>query len=144
MHQNPTDQYRQAQLESSAHTYNPHQLIQLLFEGALERIAKAKGHLERKETVDKCEQTSKAIDIIIGLQASLKRPEGGEIADNLHELYRYMLEQLTLANGINDPEKYDEVTRLLKIIKEGWDGIEEEAEAIFESSSQNPNDPRWQ
>ena len=142
MPQNPADQYRQAHLASTVDSYNPHQLIQLLFEGALERIAKAKGHLQRKETAEKCEQTGRAIDIIIGLQASLKRPEGGEIADNLYELYRYMLEQLTLANSINDSEKYDEVTRLLKIIKEGWDGIEEEAKAIFESSSQNANEPR--
>ena len=133
----PIDQYRKTQAESAAESYNPHQLIQLLFDGALERIATAKGHLQREEISEKCEQVTKAINIIIGLQTSLKRPEGGEIADNLHELYRYMIEQLTLANADNSSDKLDEVADLLKTIKEGWDGIEEEAKAIFSQQDQS-------
>jgi flagellar protein FliS len=129
----PIDQYRQAAAESAANSYNPHQLIQMLFDGALERIATAKGHQQRNEIAAKCEQTNKAIDIIIGLQASLKRPEGGEIADNLYDLYRYMIEQLTLANN-GQIDKYNEVSDLLKTIKEGWDGIEEQAREIYKSA----------
>jgi flagellar protein FliS len=49
--------------------------------------------------------------------------QGGEVAQNLRNLYRYMLNRLTQANVLNDPEIVAEAIRLLATIKGGWDQI---------------------
>ena len=99
----------------------------MLMEGALTKIATAKGHMERGEIRQKGEQVGCAISILEGLKASLDHDKGGEIARNLEDLYIYMERRLIEANRINDPAALDEVADLLKEIKEAWDAIAEHA-----------------
>jgi flagellar protein FliS len=105
---------------------SPHRLIQMLFEGALERIAQAKGAMQQKQISRKGELIGKAINIVGGLQGSLNDREGGELAANLEGLYDYIIRRLTQANYENNPEILDECGRLLAELKLGWDGIAEE------------------
>jgi flagellar protein FliS len=58
-----------------------------------------------------------------GLQASLDYDSGGEIAENLGNLYDYMSRRLVVANLRNDGSILDEVASLIVEIKMGWDGI---------------------
>ena len=124
-------QYNKVGTQSGVEHANPHQLIQMLMAGALEKISIAKGHMERGNVAEKGRHISWAITIIGGLQASLDMEKGGEIAENLNHLYHYMSSQLLQANLQNQPELLNEVTMLMKNIKAGWDGIGQEAQAIF-------------
>ena len=118
------DKYRQA--DSSEVMYaTPHRLVQMLMEGALGKIAAARGGIERNEIEIKNAQIKWAISIIDGLQASLNMEVGGEIAANLDSLYTYMISRLGAANSQNSVEILDEVTSLLKEIKEAWDVMPE-------------------
>ncbi len=101
---------------------SPHRLIQMLFEGCLQRIAIAKGAIQRKEIALKGESISKAIGILGGLRSSLDLSQG-EIATNLDRLYDYMERRLVDANLKNDISILDEVTGLLKEVKSAWDAI---------------------
>lgn len=123
---NSLKQYQSTSTEAGVVGASPHRLIQMLFEGALEKIAKAKGFMQRNEIEQKGANISWAIKIIGGLQSSLNMEAGGELAVNLDNLYEYMAFKLVEANAENSIEKLDEVTKLLSNIKEGWDGIEEE------------------
>lgn len=120
--------YRQTHSQSSVAEADPHRLIQMLLAGALERLATAKGHIQRKEFLKKGQVIGRAIQIIGALQSSLNMDEGGEIAFNLFRLYDYMLRKLAEANAENSAEKVEEVINLIKEIKEGWDGIRSEFE----------------
>jgi len=60
------------------------------------------------------------------LDATLDMEKGGQIAQNLHNLYLYMLGRLTTANATNDAQIVSEVSELVRKIKSGWDGIVEE------------------
>lgn len=122
--------YRNISSQSGVENASPHRLIQMLFDGALDRIYKAQGHMERGEISDKGEAISSAISIIGGLQGSLNKEDGGDIADNLDRLYSYMIERLVDANQSNNIEHLSEVSKLLLDIKAGWDGIKEEAEQL--------------
>ena len=102
---------------------SPHRLIQMLFEGALERIAQAKGAMIQHQIARKGELIGKAINIVGGLQGSLNDKEGGELAANLDGLYDYIIRRLTRANLDNDPAILDECGRLLGELKSGWDSI---------------------
>lgn len=123
-------QYQSTSTQSGIFDASPHRLIQMLMEGALEKIAKAKGFMLRKEIEKKGQHISWAIKIIGGLQSSLNKDVGGDLTDNLDNLYDYMCQKLLEANSENSIEKLDEVTGLLATVKEGWDGIEDEVKQM--------------
>jgi flagellar protein FliS len=103
----------------------PHRLVQMLMEGALDRIAAAKGDIERKDIEARSGQITWAISIVDGLRASLNLEVGGEIAANLDRLYEYMIRRLGEANAHNDIVPLDEVASLLKELKGAWDAMPE-------------------
>jgi flagellar protein FliS len=102
---------------------DPYRLVQLMLANVAERLAAARGHMERGEIARKGEQVSKAIAVVNALDSSLNFERGGEIAANLHSLYQYMVIRLVKANTDNDVGGLDEVAGLLRNIKDGWDGI---------------------
>ena len=120
---NALSQYSENAVHTGIESASPHRLIQMLMEGALGKIAAAKGHMERGEIPAKGEQIGCAIAILEGLKASLDKEKGGEIAQNLEELYIYMERRLIEANRGNDASLLDEVSDLLRQIKEAWDAI---------------------
>jgi flagellar protein FliS len=115
--------YSSVKVHSGVETASPHRLIQMLFEGALERIAQAKGAMLQNQIARKGELIGKAVAIVGGLQGSLNDKEGGNLATNLDELYDYIIRRLTRANFENNTEYLDECGRLLGEIKTAWDAI---------------------
>ncbi|MCH8551265.1 MAG: flagellar export chaperone FliS [Natronospirillum sp.] len=126
MYSRAAKQYQSVSTQTSVMDADPHRLIQLLIDGSLDRMAAAKGHIERNEIEQRNKMLNSAIKIISGLQESLNM-DAGEIALNLERLYDYMTRRLFEANLKNDPEIVDEVMRLMTEIKTAWDGIREEA-----------------
>ena len=118
--------YGRSAIESEVNYASPYRIIQMLMEGALARLATAKGCIARNETAEKGRQIAWCIRIIEGLRASLDSEQGGEVAGNLDALYDYINRRLLNANINNDIEIIDEVTHLIEEIKEGWDGIPSE------------------
>ncbi|MBB1126598.1 flagellar export chaperone FliS [Thiospirillum jenense] len=117
------EQYRQQGILSEVAVASPYRLIQMLYEGALERIAVARGAMQAGNIAKKGEQIGKAIDIVESLRAALDHDIGGELSGQLDALYEYMAFRLLQANLHNEIEALDEVTRLLREIKAGWDAI---------------------
>jgi len=118
-------QYRQLGLETQVNNASPHRLIQLLMEGALERLNGAKSAMERGDAATKGALIGKAMGIISGLRSSLDMSvEGSDLPERLDNLYDYMGRRLLEASAFNKAEMVGEVIDLLKTIKSGWDGIE--------------------
>lgn len=118
-------QYQQVSVHSGIMDASPHRLVQMLMEGMLEKVALAKGNMANNNIASKGENISKAIAIVGGLQSSLNIDAGGELAENLGNLYDYMTNRLIMANLHNDESILDEVAGLMVEIKIGWDGIPE-------------------
>ena len=117
------NQYRQINTQSAIEQASPHRLVQMLMEGAIQRLAEAKGALARRSVAEKGEAIGKAISIIGGLRDSLKHEVQGDLPSKLDGLYVYMTQRLMKANLYNDAQGVDEVLRLMKTLKEGWDAI---------------------
>jgi len=113
-------QYRVTDAYGAAASGDRLQLILRMMQGALDRIATARGHLQREEMAEKGEQIGRAIGLIDGLRACLDMERGAEIAANLEALYQYMLSRLMEAGMKNDDEALVEVAGLLTEIKSGW------------------------
>ena len=121
---NPRAAYGKAGVEMSVETADPHQLVLMLFDGAMLSIAAASVHMRHNEAHEialKGEAISKAINIICnGLKASLDMDSGGELAVKLAALYDYMCARLLHANVHNQPAALDEVSHLLAELKSAW------------------------
>lgn len=116
--------YAKVGVESGVAGADSHKLISLLFEGALQAIANAKNGMIRKDMPAKGASIAKALAIIDeGLNASLDKNTGGELAHNLSSLYDYMVARLIFANLKNDWDALEEVTLLLTDLKSAWDSI---------------------
>lgn len=126
---NALDQYSRNAVQTGVESASPHRLIQMLMEGALGKIAAAKGNMERGNIQAKGDQIGSAIAILDGLKSSLDKEKGGEIAQNLDDLYVYMERRLIEAHSHNDTAILDEVSDLLRQIKEAWDAIGDQAAA---------------
>jgi flagellar secretion chaperone FliS len=119
------NQYKQVGVHSAVMDATPHRLVQMLMEGVLEKVALAKGNIARNEVAKKGENISKAITIIGGLQASLNKEAGGELSENLSNLYDYIARRLVMANIRSDQQILDEIANLISEVKAGWDAIPE-------------------
>ncbi len=116
--------YNKVGLESGITAADPHKLISMLYQGALLAIANAKNGILRRDIAAKGKAISHAILIIdSGLNASLNKEVGGDLALNLAALYDYMSQRLLVANLNNDMEALDEVARLLSDLKGAWETI---------------------
>jgi flagellar protein FliS len=123
-------QYKQVGTHLGADGADPHQLIVMLFDGALERIAIAKGAIERENIEEKGQKIGRAIAIIDGLKASLDKDQGGSIAENLDDLYNYMQRRLFEANLNNDLGILNEVADLLIEVRSAWVAIPQDAHLV--------------
>jgi len=127
--QNPLGHYSTVNAYGAAEADNNLDLILSMMRGAQDRIASARGHMERKEAQKKGEQLGKAIALIDGLRGSLNIEAGGEIAANLDALYDYMGRRLAEANARNDVELLNEVSALLSEIRDAWEQVMRQAAA---------------
>lgn len=119
--------YAAVQVQASVAEATPYRLTALLFDGALERIARAKGHLLRGELAAKGQQISAAIAIVGELAGSLREDVAPELVERLAALYDYILRRLLEANANNRAELLDEAGRLLGTLADAWRAIDPDA-----------------
>lgn len=115
--------YQSAAAHGGVAASDPHRLIVMLLDGAVERVVTARGCMQRNETSEKARLINRAVSIIGELRNSLDLRNGGQIAANLAELYDYMCRRLLLANTDNKVEMLDEVSALLHEIRSAWNAI---------------------
>lgn len=120
----PAQAYRQIEVETGLQTADPHRLIVLLYDGAIGAIAQAKSALATRDTAAKGKAVTKAIQIVDeGLKAAVDARAGGEVAQNLRDLYDYMTRRLVEGNLANDARAFDEVSGLLADLRDTWQAI---------------------
>ena len=102
---------------------DPHRLVLLLLDGAIDRLSIAKGQIAQGRIAQKAETISRAMAIVDSLNAHLDLDKGGEVALNLRGLYDYATRRLLEANLHSDVGALDEVAALLHEIRAGWQAI---------------------
>ncbi|BAS28791.1 flagellar export chaperone FliS [Limnochorda pilosa] len=108
--------YRRTQIETAP----PEQLILMLYDGAIRFGRSARRAIEVGDRQKAHHDLTRAQDVISELIGSLDMAAGGEIAANLHELYRYLYQRLVQANVGKKVEPIDEVIHLVSELREGW------------------------
>ena len=113
--------YRSTSVHSGVAASDPHRLIVMLMDGALERLATARGLMKNGAgSAEKAQLLHRAVAIIDELRNSLNLKAGGDISRNLDSLYDYMCMRIMQANASNNAEWLDEVSRLLGEVRAAW------------------------
>ena len=115
--------YKKVSIDSQLTAASPHKIVQMLMAGAIERLIQGKAAMQQGNIPVKGERLGKALDIIISLRSCLSMSDGAEIAENLDQLYEFMITQITAANHKNDPQPLDDVIDIIREIKSAWDQI---------------------
>jgi flagellar protein FliS len=136
--------YAKVGLETGVSAASPHNLIVMLFDGALIAVNTAMQHMKSRNIPAKGKAISQAIMIIdSGLRASLNKEAGGAIAQNLDALYEYMSRRLVIANLNNEPEILEEVLGLIRDLKTAWEAIGVDARQKAPAAVQPPKMPAY-
>ncbi|MFT5082224.1 MAG: flagellar protein FliS [Lentisphaeria bacterium] len=117
------DSYAKVQYNANIGVATPHQLIQMLYDGAIQRISQAKGAMQYKQIELKGKKINEAILIVGGLRENLNREEGGDITANLDALYVYIQRTLAKSHINNDKILLDECSSLLGELGLAWKQI---------------------
>ncbi|EEZ82518.1 LafC [Vibrio alginolyticus 40B] len=114
------DSYQQVDLDAQAAAANPHQLVIMLIDGLLDEVERIRGHLAANRLAEKGNGINKCMNILIGLTSALDDENGGEIAENLRQLYDFCQVELYYASVQNDANRLVNVERVMGNIREGW------------------------
>lgn len=117
--------YARLGVETQAMSASPHQLICMLFDGAITAIGMARHHIAEGDVAAKGRAISKAVGIVAnGLKASLDAKAAGaagaDLVANLSALYDYVIRRLLQANLRDDLSALDEARSLLESVASAW------------------------
>lgn len=112
-------------------------LVQLLYRSAVEAIDKARGHLRANEIQLRSREITKAQEIVNELAQSLDHSAGGDISQNLAELYDYVQRLLMDGNFNQSEAPLAEAQSLMQVLLDGW----EQAAATVDPTHVVPTDP---
>lgn len=112
--------YSDIKVNAAVASATPHQLIQMLYDGLLERIAQMKGAVEQKNIELKNTKVNQAISILFGLREALDKDSAKDISNGLDNIYDYVQRRLWQAHMKNDPAILDECAKLIEEISSAW------------------------
>ena len=119
--------YTAVSLDSQIAGATPHQLIVLLYDGAINAMRRAEIYFQSGNIARRGEMISRAINIIDnGLRAGLDHEKGGQIAAELESLYEYISRTLLEANLNKSGENLPHLISLMTEMQETWQAINPE------------------
>ena len=117
----PIDQYRHVGTVTAVSQASPHQLVMLLFDGAIAAVLQARHAIATGDLDTKRTTITKAMRIIDeGLKASLESHGDPTLSANLGALYEHMVARLFQANLKGADAPLEEVARLLGDLRATW------------------------
>ncbi len=108
---------------TGAATANNVELIMMLFDGLIESLSLARGHIQHGTIEHKSKALQRASRIVLGLQNALDVEKGGDLANNLSDLYTYVVRRLIDINAYNDLQALDEVSSMMVEIRNAWQQV---------------------
>ncbi|MDD6318074.1 MAG: flagellar export chaperone FliS [Succinatimonas hippei] len=117
------DAYRKNSLRAELSVADPYTITKMLYQGAFERLAQAKGAIEHGDMEGKAAKLSSATTIIKSLKNTLDFKRNPVLAQRLFDLYTYMLDRIADASIEASSAPLDAALRVLLPIKDAWDSI---------------------
>lgn len=118
---NPYSQYQKTQVVTASRE----KILLMLYEGAIRFTKHAHAAMAQGKIAEKGKYISKATAILSELMATLDFKAGGQLAQDLENLYVFMIDKLIEGNIKNDPECLAHVEQLLMTLYDAWKDVVE-------------------
>ncbi len=133
--------------QQQIYTASPAQLVYMLYDHAISALRDAIKAIEENNIEKRWKANSKACEIITHLWTTLDMEGGGAIAQNLDQLFGFMLTKLPEVDFKNNPQPAKEVITLLEPLRDAWKELletkseQELAQAAADVRADNPTAP---
>ena len=102
---------------------SPLEAVVTLLDKAVSSINEAVGAIEANDIETRCNQINLASEIVSMLHLSLDLEQGGETAERLAAIYRFVLAKLILINIDNDAKLANDVIAVLMPVRDAWSEV---------------------
>jgi flagellar secretion chaperone FliS len=140
MNRNGIKAYASVQLETGVNSASPQKLISLLYRGLLDNLKQAIQAIQLRDYETKARSIDKASRILTeGLRASLNFDQGGDIAENLFDLYNFVNDEMFRGSVRNSVESLELCVSIIDTIASAWNEAIESPEAkMVDKSAAKP------
>lgn len=115
-------QARSQYQQSNVRTVSREKLLLMLFDGAIGFAGASKARFDAGDVVGFREYLDRCQAVVGEFLSTLDMDAGGEIAENLQRIYLFLLDHMNEANLRGIGSNMDDVARILRILREGFDG----------------------
>lgn len=120
---NKAKMYAQNELQSKLNSADPHQIILMLYDGAIERLSAAKIFMKDGNHEYQGNKITAVMDILHYLQLCLNYDADKELCETLDYFYAQMQIKLFYANKDSDVKKLETISNSLINLKKAWEVI---------------------
>jgi flagellar protein FliS len=117
-------------------TSTPVKLVAMLHDQAIASLNEAIAAIAAENVENRWRANSRATQILATLAGALDMKQGGEIAENLDKLYRFMIVRLMQVDFRNDVEAARNVIGLLRPLRDAWQELSELGQDVLQREAQ--------
>lgn len=103
----------------------PTEIVVMLYNEAILSLTAAIKAMQQNDIEERCNRVNVVTEIVGTLHMSLDMEQGGDIADQLGSLYRFVLAQLIRINIHSDAEGAAKIIDLLKPLRDAWQEVDQ-------------------
>ena len=119
----PVQQAQRDYLESRVLSAQPAELVEMLYQIAIQSLKKAIGHLKSDDALARAGEISRAQEAVNELMTALDHSVGASFTQTLASLYAYIQQQILKGHAGKSEEALQRAINLLTTLQEGWSGV---------------------
>jgi len=119
----PVQQAQRDYLESRILSAQPAELVEMLYQIAIQSLKKAIGYLKSGDALARAGEISRAQEAVNELMAALDHSVGASFTQTLASLYAYVQQQILKGHAGKSEEALQRAVEILTTLLEGWSGV---------------------
>lgn len=112
--------------EMEIHAASPHKLVVIVFEQLVVNLERARIAMERNDVELRLTSLRRARDIVTELLGTLDFEQGGALANQLADLYQYLLYELVDIGQRGDLYVMRKLVKIASLLRDGFVGAAEQ------------------
>ena len=119
----PVQQAQRDYLESRVLSAQPAELVEMLYQIAIQSLRKAIGHLKSGDALARAGEITRAQEAVNELMHALDHSVGASFTQTLASLYAYVQQQILKGHAGPSEDALQRAIGILNTLQEGWSGV---------------------
>ena len=137
----PVQQAQREYLESRILSAQPAELIEMLYQIAIQSLKKSIGHLKGGDAMARSREVTRAQEAVNEMMAALDHSVGASFTQTLAALYSYIQQQTLKGHAGPSEEAFQRAIGILTTLQEGWSGVRADLAKANQTASPNAAAP---